>query len=76
MKILTIDKDNIDIIAVLKEMEKSGENVLIYKNGKPLAELTLHIKKDRLKPHPVMSKIKIKYDPTEPLNQEEWQEDF
>jgi len=75
MKILSIDKSNINFITILEEMEKTGENVLIYRNGKPLANLSLHVKKDRLKLHPVMSKIKIKYDPTEPLDLDEWQED-
>jgi len=71
MKILTIDNNNVNIIAVLEEMEKSRENVVIYRNGNPLADLTLHVKKDRLTPHPIMSRIKIKYDPTEPIEQEE-----
>ncbi|QTA83353.1 Uncharacterized protein dnl_57550 [Desulfonema limicola] len=69
MKILTIDNNNINIIAVLEEMEKNRENIVIYRNGKPLADLTLHVKKDRITPHPAMKEIKIKYDPAEPLEQ-------
>jgi antitoxin (DNA-binding transcriptional repressor) of toxin-antitoxin stability system len=47
---------------------------LICRNGKPVAELG-PLKKhsgNRLGKHPVMSKIKMNYDPTEELSAQEW----
>ena len=61
--------------SLLAEIEDSGETVLICRHGKPIANLVPHRKRSRLKPHPVMSKIKIRYDPTEPLAEDEWVEE-
>ena len=52
--------------AILAEVE-SGESYVICRNGKPVADLVAHQRKKRSAPHPVMSKIAIKYDPTEEL---------
>jgi len=61
-----------NLSSLLLQMEKSGEPVLICRNGKPVADLVPHRPvKRNMKPHPVMSKIKINYDPTEPLTPEE-----
>ncbi len=45
---------------------------MICRNGKPIAELIPHMHHERTHQHPVMSKIQIKYDPTEELTDEEW----
>ena len=61
-----------NLSSLLSQVEKSGEPVLICRNGKPVADLVPHRPfKRNIKPHPVMSKIKINYDPTEPLTPEE-----
>jgi prevent-host-death family protein len=61
-----------NLSSLLSRVEKSGEPVLICRNGKPVADLVPHrVVKRNMKPHPVMSKIKINYDPTEPLTPEE-----
>jgi prevent-host-death family protein len=61
-----------NLSSLLSQVEKNGEPVLICRNGKPVADLVPHrAVKRNLKPHPVMSKIKINYDPTEPLTPEE-----
>jgi prevent-host-death family protein len=59
---------------VLAQIEKTGESVVICRNGKPIAELGPLKRRSggRLGKHPVMSKIKINYDPTEALTEEEW----
>ncbi len=53
----------------------SGATYLICKNGGPVADLVPHQKTDRMSPHPVMSRIGIHYDPTEPLSEDEWPEE-
>lgn len=60
--------------AVLAQIEKTGESVVICRNGKPIAELGPLKKRggSRLGKHPVMSKIKVNYDLTEALTEEEW----
>jgi prevent-host-death family protein len=62
-----------NLSSLLAQVEDKGEPVLICRNGKPVANLVPHRPAKRnLKPHPRLSKIKIKYDPTEPLTAEEW----
>jgi antitoxin (DNA-binding transcriptional repressor) of toxin-antitoxin stability system len=53
-------------------MEETGEKVLICRHGKPIADLMPHQKRNRLEPHPQMGKIRINYDPIEPLSEDEW----
>ena len=71
---LNIHEAKTKLSAVLAKIEKTGKKVLICRNGKPIAELS-PIKGGvgmRLGKHPVMSKIRINYDPTEALTDEEW----
>jgi len=74
MKRVNIHEAKTQLSSLLAEIEKSGEEVLICRHGKPVADLRPHRKKDRLAPHPVMSRIVMHYDPTEPLSQDEWPE--
>ncbi len=61
---------------LLSLVEEKGEIVKICRNGKPIAELVpIQKPKDPLKVHPELSKIKIKYNPIEPLSSDEWPED-
>ena len=74
MQQINIHDTKTRLSAVLMQIEKTGKSVLICRNGKPVAELG-PIKKrfgNRLEKHPEMSKIKINYDPTEVLTDEEW----
>jgi len=75
MKTLSVHEAKTRLSAILADIEATGESFLVCRRGKPVAELVPHAKPHRLKPHPVMSRIKIKYDPTEPLTDEEWPED-
>ncbi len=73
MKIVNIHEAKTKLSALLAEVEATGETVLICRHGKPVAELVPHRKRSRLEPHPVMRKIRINYDPIEPLAEDEWQ---
>lgn len=74
MKIVNIHEAKTKLSALLAEIEKTGEKVLICRHGKPVADLVPHRKRSRLKPHPVMRNMRIDYDPTEPLSEDEWPE--
>lgn len=60
--------------AILLEVEEKGETFVICRNGKPLAELGPRKRTSRLAYHPVLSGIKIDYDPVEDLSDDEWGE--
>ena len=74
MQNVNIHEAKTKLSAILLDVEQKGETYLICRNGKPVAKLVPHKKKDRLTYHPALSKIKIKYDPTEELSTEEWGE--
>ena len=58
---------------LLAQIEKSGQPIVICRDGKPVADLVPHrALKRNMKAHPVMGNIKINYDPTEPLSEAEW----
>ncbi|MFA6012638.1 MAG: type II toxin-antitoxin system Phd/YefM family antitoxin [Desulfobacteraceae bacterium] len=63
-----------NLSAILAQIEKDGRTVLICRNGTPVAELA-PIKKNvgsRLLKHPLMSNIRINYDPVEDMTDDEW----
>lgn len=71
---LNVHEAKTKLSAILMQIEKTGERVVICRNGKAVAELgpvTRH-SGNRLKKHPEMSKIAINYDPVEELTGEEW----
>lgn len=72
MKTVNVHDAKTNFSSLLATVEKSGESFIICRNGEPVADLVPHKKVSRLKPHPVLSKIKINYDPTEPLSENEW----
>lgn len=74
MKTLNIHETKTNLSSILKEIEETGERVVICRNGKPVADLSTHQPVDRLKVHPELSNIQINYDPTEPLSEDEWPE--
>ena len=62
-----------NLSSLLARVELKRERVLICRNGKPVADLVPHQRAKRnIKPHPVLSKIEINYDPTEPLSEADW----
>ena len=72
MQVVNIHEAKTNLSALLAKIEKTGEEVLICRNGTPIADLLPHKCKNRLQPHAIMSKIKLDYDPTEPLSEDEW----
>jgi antitoxin (DNA-binding transcriptional repressor) of toxin-antitoxin stability system len=58
--------------SILAEVEQNGETFLICRNGKPVADLVPHVAGNRLTPHPLLRRIRVGYDPTEPLTADEW----
>ncbi len=76
MKTLNVHEAKTKLSAVLSAVAEKGEKYLICRNGKPIADLIPHVKKNRLDPHPVLSRLRIRYDVTEPLSTEEWGEEL
>ncbi|MBW1962295.1 MAG: type II toxin-antitoxin system prevent-host-death family antitoxin [Deltaproteobacteria bacterium] len=74
MQKINIHEAKTRLSAVLSDVEKKGETFLICRNGRPVAELIPHRRPSRLEYHPVLSKIKINYDPVEELSDDEWAE--
>lgn len=72
MLVVNIHEAKTNLSSLLSKIEKTGEEVLICRYGKPVANLVPHKCANRLKPHPVMGKISINYNPTEPLSEDEW----
>jgi prevent-host-death family protein len=57
---------------LLAAVEEHSEKILICRNGQPVAELVPHRRRNRTKTHPQLSRVKINYDPVEPLSEDEW----
>jgi len=74
MRSINIHEAKTNLSAVLMEVERKGEIFLICRNGRPIAKLIPHRKHSRLAYHPLLSKIRIQYDPIEGLSNEEWGE--
>jgi antitoxin (DNA-binding transcriptional repressor) of toxin-antitoxin stability system len=75
VRALTINEVKSDIASMLTEIEDKREIFIICRNGEPIADLVPHNRKTRRLPHPVMSAVRINYDPTEILSQDEWPEE-
>jgi antitoxin (DNA-binding transcriptional repressor) of toxin-antitoxin stability system len=73
MKTVNVHEAKTHLSRILEEIEK-GESYVICRNGQPVADLVLHAARSRTKPHPQLSKVRILYDPVEPLSPEEWGE--
>ena len=69
---VNIHEAKTNLSAILTQIEK-GEQVVICRNGKPIADLINHKQQIRTKPDKLLSRISINYNPTEPLSQEEWE---
>ena len=72
MEKLNVHEAKTKLSAVLSEVEHKGASFLICRNGNPIAELVPYKRQSRLTYHPVLSKISIRYDPTEDLSDNEW----
>ena len=75
MKALTVHETKTKLSSILAQIENNGATYTICRNGKPIADLVPHQIKSRLVPDPLLSKVKVKYDLTEPLTAEDWELD-
>ena len=74
MKTVNVHEAKTNFSSLLARVEDKNEAIVICRNGEPVADLVPHKPQNRIKPHPALSKIKISYDPTEPLSAKEWPE--
>lgn len=63
---------------LVKAVEERNEIVILCRHGKPVAELkaTRGAKVDRLTPDQRLMPIAIRYDPAEPLSEDEWPTEY
>ena len=76
MKTVNVHEAKTNFSSLLAKLEADSETIVICRNGEPVADLVPHQRVNRIKPHPILSKIKIKYDPTEPATEVEWPKRF
>ena len=69
---VNIHEAKTNLSSILAQVE-DGEQIVICRNGKPIADLIHHKQQTRTEPDKLLSKISINYDPTESLTQEEWE---
>jgi prevent-host-death family protein len=72
MKRVNVHEAKTNFSSLIALVEKSQQPIIICRDGKPVAELGPRKKIDRTKPHPLLQKIKIGYDPVEPLDDSDW----
>lgn len=73
MKTLTInERDETRFVTIVSDVERTGEGIVIYRDGNPIADLVPHRRTSRRDPHPVLRELRFHYNPTEPLSPEEW----
>ena len=74
MKTVNVHEAKTNFSSLLAKLEADSETIVICRNGEAVADLVPHQQANRIKPHPALSKIKIGYDPIEPLSSDEWPE--
>jgi prevent-host-death family protein len=74
MKTVNVHEAKTQLSKLLASVEESSEPIVICRNGRPIADLVPHTRRNRTKMHPVLGKIMIKYDPAEILSEKEWPE--
>ena len=72
MKLVSVHEAKTQLSALLAEIERTGEEVVICRHRKPVANLVPYKKRSRVDPHPMIREVRIEYDPTEPLAADEW----
>ena len=71
---MNVHEAKTNLSSLLAKLEADSETIVICRNGEPVADLVPHQRVARIKPHPVLGKIKIGYNPVEPLSADEWPE--
>ncbi len=72
MKTVNVHEAKTNFSRLLAKLETDRETIVICRNGEPVADLVLHRRTSRIKPHLILSRIKIKYDPAETASESEW----
>ena len=72
MKRIDIKDAKTNLSSLLAKVESDGQQIVICCNGQPVADLIPHQPKNRIKKHPLLSKITINYNPVESLAADEW----
>jgi prevent-host-death family protein len=72
MKTVNVHEAKTNFSNLIARVEDNSEAIVICRNGQPVADLVPHKQPKRTKPHPVLSRIKMAYDPVEPLGPDEW----
>ncbi len=75
MKLVSVHEAKTQLSALLAEVESTGEEIVICRHKKPIANLVPYRPRSRVDPHPVMRDVGINYEPTEPMGPDEWPED-
>ena len=76
MKTVNVREAKTHFSSLLAILEANSETIVICRNGEPVADLVPHKRVNRIKPHPILGKMKIKYDPVEPATEAEWPRRF
>ena len=76
MKTVNVHEAKTNFSSLLATVEDSSESFVICRNGEPVADLVPHRRASRIKPHPVLRRIKIQYDPVESVSEKEWPKRF
>ena len=74
MKTVNVHDAKSNFSSLLAKLEADSETIVLCRNDEPVADLVPHQRVNRTKTHPALSKIKICYDPVEPLSTPEWPE--
>jgi len=74
MKTVNVHEAKTNFSTLLARIEENSEAIVICRNGEPVADLVPHKRQNRIKTHPALRRIKIGYDPVEPLASDEWAE--
>ena len=74
MKTVNVHEAKTHFSSPLTTVEGSHESFVICRNGTPVADLVPHRRVNRIKPRPALRRIKIGYDPVEPLARDAWPE--
>jgi len=74
MKTVNVHEAKTHFSSLLARVEKTSEAIVICRNGEPIADLVPHEPASRTRTHATLRRIKIGYDPLEPLSAEEWPE--
>jgi prevent-host-death family protein len=69
---LNVHEAKTKLSALLAQIEETGVTVVICRNGKPVADLVPHRARQRSKPDARLSDVRLHYDATEPLSEDEW----